>query len=123
MTQTTLAAIRSVAAAWIEGGTEHSPACVVLDEWIQHNPKAALRTIEEICHLLAESTTSHSELADLLAAGPLEDLLCEQGDFIIEDVESLAASDGEFRKLLAGVWKIAMSVEVHARVQRAASRN
>lgn len=52
----------------------------------------------------------------ILAAGPLEDALSKNGEAYIDQVEELARKDPKFRKLLAGVWKNAMSEDLWARV-------
>lgn len=39
-----------------------------------------------------------------VAAGPLEDLLCQHPYVIIDRVEGRARQDARFRKALAGVW-------------------
>lgn len=52
-----------------------------------------------------------------LAAGPLEDLLVRHGSKVINRVESEARKDRQFKHLLGGVWKNAMSDEVWNRVQ------
>ena len=54
-----------------------------------------------------------------LAAGPLEDLLAKQGPEFIERVEELARKDPQFKYLLGGVWRNAMTDEVWQRVQAA----
>ena len=56
---------------------------------------------------------------NVLAAGPLEDLIANCGDNFIERIEAEARKDPEFRDLLGGVWKNAASDEVWARVDRA----
>jgi len=45
-----------------------------------------------------------NKVFDILAAGPLEDLLHEHGNAIIDKVEILAKTNPKFRKLLNGVW-------------------
>ncbi|HEY0099904.1 MAG TPA: hypothetical protein VGB76_13230 [Pyrinomonadaceae bacterium] len=54
-----------------------------------------------------------------LAAGPLEDLLSAFGAAFIDRVEELARKDPQFNWLLGGVWRLAMTDEVWARVQAA----
>ena len=54
-----------------------------------------------------------------LAAGPLEDLLAEQGPEFIERVEELARKDPRFNHLLGGVWRNTMTEEIWQRVQAA----
>jgi hypothetical protein len=59
------------------------------------------------------------EVLACLAAGPLEDLLSAFGSAYIERVEELARKDPQFNWLLGGVWRLAMTDEVWARVQAA----
>jgi hypothetical protein len=54
-----------------------------------------------------------------LAAGPLEDLLAQQGPEFIERIEELARKDPEFNELLGGVWQNTMDDEIWRRVQAA----
>jgi hypothetical protein len=53
----------------------------------------------------------------ILAAGPLESLLANHGDLVIDRVERESATNSRFRHLLGGVWKNAMSDSVWERVQ------
>jgi hypothetical protein len=58
-----------------------------------------------------------------VAAGPLEDILCEHGADFIDRVEALAGSDERFRRCLGGVQgENRMEPEVYARVRRALGR-
>jgi hypothetical protein len=52
-----------------------------------------------------------------LAAGPLEDLLSEHGDRMINRVVTLAKSNDRFKHLLGGVWQGDMSDELWTRLQ------
>lgn len=56
-----------------------------------------------------------------LAAGPLEDLLCFQGENVIDRVEALAVSDIKFANLLAGVWRSDMKPQIWERVVKVLS--
>ncbi|MGO1072491.1 DUF6869 domain-containing protein [Lysobacter sp. CA199] len=40
-----------------------------------------------------------------LAAGPLEDMIADFGDYFIERIERTALNNAAFRELLHGVWK------------------
>ena len=53
----------------------------------------------------------------VLSAGPLEDILANHGETMIERVEAEARSSPLFAKLLGGVWQNEMSDEVWRRVQ------
>lgn len=54
-----------------------------------------------------------------VAAGPLEDLLVQHGDLLIERVDAAAATDLKFRKCLACVWQNRMPDSLWAKVQAA----
>lgn len=58
------------------------------------------------------------KVKDLLAAGPLEDLIDAHGEEYIEVIEEEAKDNPEFRKLLRGVWE-SSTPEVWNRVQKA----
>jgi len=114
-----LIAIRNLAARWVEVRGKFSDAWEALDLLCRENPVAAFRAIEEIHYVLVSSERRDMEAWGLLAAGPLEDLLAENGESVIEAAEALAKTDPEFRKLLSGVWQNSMSGEIYARVQKA----
>lgn len=57
-----------------------------------------------LIELILESDRAGMSL-DILAAGPLEDLILIGGDGCIEAIEAWARSDERFRSLLAGVWQ------------------
>lgn len=59
-----------------------------------------------------------SVVSEILAAGPLEDLLSDYGQDYIAIVEKTAQEDPCFASLLGGVWKSSMTDEVWERVQR-----
>ena len=61
-------------------------------------------------------------ILELIAAGPVEGLLGRFGDIAISWVESRAASDHMFRRVLRGVWQYTMSDAVWARVCAARNR-
>ena len=54
---------------------------------------------------------------NILAAGPLEDLLSQHGEAFIDRVEAQAAADPRFASLLGGVWQLQMSEDIWRRVQ------
>jgi hypothetical protein len=55
-----------------------------------------------------------------LAAGPLEDLMVRHGSQFIASLEKLAATDGQFRKMLGALWENDINAEVWARIKRVA---
>ena len=55
-----------------------------------------------------------------LAAGPLEDLIAQHSDLVIDRVEALAKEDKSFAQVLQGVWQYKMPERTWVRVQAAA---
>lgn len=53
---------------------------------------------------------------EMLAAGPLEDLLAGDGENFIDEIEALARKDPKFNDLLGGVWQNAMSDSLWERI-------
>ena len=85
---------------------------------VYESPNLAIDLILEILKLgLSEKTK------EVLAAGPLEQVLANHGDAIIERVELLARRDPQFSSLLGGVWQNNMSDEVWMRVKNASNRS
>jgi hypothetical protein len=66
------------------------------------NPELCLSVIVHILSLI--SADPSNRYFQVLAAGPLEDLIIENGEAVIEEVETLARRSPEFRKLLNGTW-------------------
>lgn len=70
-----------------------------------------------ILELINKAPDSENVL-QTIAAGPLEGYLGRFGDSAIDDVESLAASDAKFARVLSGVWQHGMSNSVWQRVRK-----
>ena len=51
-----------------------------------------------------------------LAAGPVEDLLVQHGDVLIDKVEVKAEKDPDFKKVVMEVWQNEMSDDIWNRV-------
>lgn len=64
------------------------------------------------------SQNPSDEIIGMLAAGPLEDLIEDQGTEFIERIETEARRNPAFRHLLGGVWK-SSTPDIWARVERA----
>ena len=63
-----------------------------------------------------------NKVIEILAAGPLEDLLANDGETYIDEIEVLARKDPKFNNLLGGVWKNAMSDSLWERVCKARNK-
>jgi hypothetical protein len=63
--------------------------------------------------------SSSDKVMGVLAAGPVEGLLAENGAHYIDQVEELAGRDGKFNRLLGGVWRSTMTPEIWSRIQKA----
>jgi len=64
-----------------------------------------------------------NRLFQVLAAGPLEDLLANHGAEFIERVKQPAANDPRFARLLGGVWRNTMTSEVWSAIQASKSES
>ena len=81
-------------------------------EVVYENPDKALDLVLEILKQPISNRTK-----EVLAAGPLEQVLAVHGSKIILRVEKLARNNAIFANLLGGVWQNSMSEEVWERVQ------
>ncbi len=87
-------------------------------EAVYENPDLAIDLVLEVLNHAPTDKTK-----EVLAAGPLEQVLANHGSKIIERVESLAGSNPDFSSLLGGVWQNSMSPEIWQRVQRVWNRS
>src|SRR5262245_16482559 len=84
---------------------------------VSSDPETAWGVVVE----LVARSTDDCTLA-YIAAGPLEDLLCEHAPLVIDRVEFSAANDPRFRRALVGVWGWSrMPSDVRARLDRLVS--
>src|SRR5215510_9459776 len=114
-----------IADAWVSHWAHHKATGQFSDSYpdadmfdlVRESPFEALEVIFEIMRRIEHQP--ESELFQVLAAGPVEDLLGHNGASVIKRVEAAAESDPAFKLLLGGVWKGRMSPDIWARVQRA----
>jgi hypothetical protein len=86
-----------------------------LDRLSREEPETAWAVILTI--LRSIDALPSSRLFQVLAAGPLEDLLSEHGEALIDRIEAQASRDPKFKLLLGGVWQNEMSDHLWARVR------
>ena len=87
-------------------------------ELMQEQPEQILRMILEILKL-----NNSNRIQEVLSAGPLEDLLAQHGDLMIDAIESEAKKNPIFSQLLGGVWQNSMSDAIWNRVQAVWNRS
>ncbi|HZM36949.1 MAG TPA: hypothetical protein VFC18_21000 [Burkholderiales bacterium] len=116
-------AVSDAATGWIDywrqqletGQFPDSEASSIVDELIRDDPDSGWATILAVLERIDAQPSSR--LFQVLAAGPLEDLLARHGDAFVERIESEARVNERFKLLLGGVWQNAMSEHVWRRVQ------
>jgi hypothetical protein len=114
---------QDVAANWIDKWQSENPVSDLahpeydLDWKIpRENPQLCLDSILEIlARIPADPSNRHFQV---LAAGPLEDLLVNHGIDYVEKVELLARREPAFRLLLNGAWTSSIEPEVVARLSK-----
>ena len=116
--------LNQIVDAWIaaENAEHGSPECE--SNWwaVEQVMNWSLdREGEQLWQFITAAYKRHlsDKVVGALAAGPLEDLLANQGAEVIERVEELARKDQQFNYLLGGVWRNSMSDEIWRRVQTA----
>jgi hypothetical protein len=86
-------------AEWAPEMPVHGWATQLLVHQIEEEPEEAW---DLILGLVARASDDDS--LGWVAAGPLEDLLCEHGKTLIDRVERRARTDAKFNQCLKGVW-------------------
>jgi hypothetical protein len=83
-----------------------------LNRLCQEEPFAALRAIDQII------TKDHSDpIMEVLAAGPLENVLVIHGTIIVDEIRKLAETNQAFRELMGGVWSAGIDPKVWEQVK------
>jgi hypothetical protein len=111
-----------LAKAWIAlQTTQHAPEYNSLFwsfertyDLVREDPVEAWKLILTIWSLDQSLPTRQS-----LSAGPIEELLCFHGEYIIPHIERQAKADPSFAALLGGVWQNTMSDSIWNRLQEA----
>ena len=105
--------LRELAEDW---ATHPTPDWTAADDrlldWMHSNPDRALATICAIAQI-----SDDPQRLGLLAAGPLENLLCIQGERVLEPIRILAHQHNSFRDLVAGVWQHTMTNVLYQKVR------
>jgi hypothetical protein len=97
-------------------GTANSAASGLDNQLPKDNPELCLAAILEILKRIPSDRSDH--YFQVLAAGPLEDLLVYNGEVCINQVELAARQNPSFRLLLNGVWSSAIKPDVLARLTK-----
>lgn len=80
------------------------------------NPELCLKSILEVLSQI--SAKPDNRYFQVLASGPLEDLIVENGERVIEQIESLCRQSPEFRLLLNGTWLYSAKKSVSERLEK-----
>jgi hypothetical protein len=127
--------VEQIATDWIAyarySSPSEAPEQVQADGWAlyelaEDQPELGWEIIRHVVRqcaeedLFSDTETEAQNIAGLLAAGPLEDLLAFHGANFIERIEAEARRDRRMFWTLGGVWQNSMTDEVWERVQRAA---
>ncbi|NOU21200.1 MAG: hypothetical protein HOO93_05315 [Methyloglobulus sp.] len=113
--------------AWItaeKGGSNSSDykanwwAIETLIKLPDENPELTWEVILRIFHKLEE--VKDTRLLEILAAGPIEDLLCSYGQNIIDRVEIEAKNNITFKECIKGVWLTSADTPVQQRFYKIA---
>jgi hypothetical protein len=93
-------------------GEDHFWAFEKMSELSRSEPDLCWELILQILH-----TPHEDSVTEILAAGPLEDLLVQHGERVIDRVEEAAATDALMKDLLGGVWKSSIPSPIWERVE------
>jgi len=108
--------VRSWFSEWVPDPPDFGPATRQLAELIDHEPEQAWALI-----LALVEHASNEYALDMVAAGPLEDLICEHGLVFINRIEELAATNQRFKNCLSYVWgSNRLEASIYARMRKAA---
>jgi hypothetical protein len=115
-------AATDIATRWIEKWTAPDGPSVDSDgndldrELPFENPRLCLDSILQVLSRIpADPADKHFQV---LAAGPLEDLLVQHGDVCVDEIEILARQNPAFRLLLNGVWTSRIDKAVAQRLDK-----
>ena len=108
-------AIKNLAQQYLSGfGNDHLEAFDKVYDLTTEDPEGAWLLVVELVH---QATTDES-LA-IVAAGPLEDMICNHPDVVIDRVLDFAKNNTRFMKCLRGVWGgNRMPLEIRKRIDK-----
>ena len=87
-----------------------------LEDAVRNTPDLAWDAIKLVVNQ-AKASPYHEKLVEVLAAGPVEDLLRLHGPAVIDRVETEARRSPAFNNVLGGVWSSSISPTVWARIE------
>ena len=113
-----------VATSWLQKWNGAEPSDVPFESRMidldlglpRSDPELCLASIAELLtRIPADPANRHFQL---LAAGPLEDLLSAHGDTMLDKIDALARRDPAFRRLLNGAWLSSASPAIQERLRK-----
>ena len=109
--------IETMANTWIDIKSSNSTAESELDwELPYENPDKCLDVILKILGQI--DPNPKNKLFSALAVGPLEDLLHENGNKVIDRIDEVARKNPNFKKLLNGVWYSEVDESIQERLSQ-----
>lgn len=96
----------------VNGDDPRFAAIMELDRLAHDEPELGWNLILRI---LGQDQSDH--VLEMLAAGPLEDLIQYHGPAFIERIETQAAANANFKHLLGGVWE-SSTPDIWSRVEK-----
>jgi uncharacterized protein DUF6869 len=87
-----------------------------LDDAVHESPDLAWQAIKLVVGQI-KARAHEDRLVEVLAAGPVEDLLRLHGPAVIDRVENEARRDPAFNNVLGGVWSTTIDPDVWERVE------
>jgi|SRR5271168_1708132 len=116
--------VEKIATAWVvmhtakKGSPQYEEnfwAFEDLNELCYDDPFQGLAVIQQILR-----TDSSDIILSHVGAGPMETLLAQHGEKVIDQVEENAATDAHFRRMLGAIWQNNMTPDIWARLKRVA---
>jgi len=109
--------LNNIADVWIKAHKSDNFIDSELDWTLpSSDPNKCLDVILKVLEKI--DTVSDNDLFSALAAGPLEDLLHENGEFIVDRIDIFARQNPDFRRLLNGVWDSEVDESVKSKLSK-----
>ena len=103
---------------WAEGDDTTTDPLIEMLEFAQADPRGALYLVLKVM-----SSASSERALGAIGAGPLQDLVANQGPEIIDDLEEEAKLNPRLRELLGGIYRLRAPDSVWDRIVHISGRD